>query len=319
MDENLVRPASGGAGDRHPNAAADADARRQARRRKALETVFGARFLETFQSPYMVLEDHVIRCPVAIRLFKKDFAFLSKQLYLEYQYRGWRGFDAQLLERYASVTSGRLAAIDTLLQNNCNRLLKLLEQQGHAADLGLWPVVFSADVPIIATQARAYLDLLARIDRLYALSGTANLLGVIDSSQRAVVEFSAKKAVRALRAVLQTEVVRLYREAERVMAEQHRSGKPDARMAAVVQQQGDDIAGFDASTGDDTPEDAATSSLAVAEGEAAAEASSVAAVTSAPVRVRKARRLARSDLPVDAADAAPAPSPAAEPVAAIAP
>ena len=301
-----------------PDDGADAEASRLARRQKALEAVFGTRFLGSFASPFMVIEDHVIRCPVGIRFFKKDFSYLSKQLFLEYQYRSWRGFDAQLLERYAAITSGKLAAIDTLLQNNCNRLAKLLEQQGHAADLGLWPVVFTTDVPIIATQARAYLDVLTRMDRLYALSGTANLLGVIDSSQRAVVEFSAKKAVRAFRAVLQTEVVRLYKEAERVMAEQHRSGKPDARMAAVVQQQGEEIAGFGASTGEDA-EDAATALLAGAVGEAAADASAVVAVTSAPVRVRKARRLPRSDLPVDAADAAAAPSAVAEPAAAIAP
>ena len=238
-----------------PHEAGDAQTAQLARRQQALEAVFGPRFLQTFQSPFMVLEDHVIRCPVGIRLFKKDFSYLSKQLYLEYQYRGWRGFDPALLERYASVTTGKLAAIDTLLQNNINRLLKLLEQQGHEAELGLWPAVFTADVPIIATQARAYLGVLAKLDRLYALSGTANLLGVIDSSQRAVVEFSAKRAVRAFRAVLQTEVVRLYREAERVVAEQHRSGKVDARMAAVVQQHGEAIVAYEASTRADAEDD----------------------------------------------------------------
>src|SRR5205085_12252664 len=178
-------------------------------------------------------------------------------------------------------------------QDNCNRLLKLLEQQGHAADLGLWPVVFTTDVPIIATQARAYLDVLARMDRLYALSGTANLLGVIDSSQRAVVEFSAKKAVRAFRAVLQTEVVRLYREAERVMAEQHRSGKPDARMAAVVQQQGEEIAAFEDSTREEAQEDAATATLVAGDVESPADAPAATLIASAPVSVRKVRRVAR--------------------------
>jgi hypothetical protein len=312
MNENPSMPAQG--------ADPDADAHRQARRQKALEAVFGARFLVTFLSPYLVIEDHVIRCPVAIRFFKKDFSYLSKQLFLEYQYRSWRGFDAQLLERYASITSGKLAAIDTLLQNNCNRLMKLLEQQGHAADLGLWPVVFTADVPIIATQARAYLDVLARMDRLYALSGTANLLGVIDSSQRAVVEFSAKKAVRAFRAVLQSEVVRLYREAQRVMAEQHRSGQPDARMSAVVQQQGQEIAAFEDSTREEAQEDAAASSLAADEGQAPSGSSAATAVTSAPVSVRKVRRVARSgeQAAPDGAVAA-APDVIAQPVSALAP
>lgn len=292
---------------------AEGESSRQARRQKALKAVFGPRFVESFLSPYMVVEGHVIRCPVGIRLFKKDFCYLSKQLYLEYQYRGWRGFDAQLLERYAAITSGKLAAIDTLLQNNCNRLHKLLEQQGHAADLGLWPVVFTVDVPIIATQARAYLDVLARMDRLYALSGTANLLGVIDSSQRAVVEFSAKKAVRAFRAVLQTEVVRLYKEAERVMAEQHRSGKPDARMSAVVRQQGEEIAAFEDSTREEAEEDAASTALPPDGGEAAAEAGAAAAAVGAPVAVRRTRRAARS---AEAAEAGAVPAVSAVPPAA---
>ena len=302
MNEPLTGPAEGAGGD----------AAREARRQKALEAIFGPRFVGSFLSPYMVIEDHVIRCPVGIRFFKKDFSYLSKQLYLEYQYRSWRGFDAALLERYASITSGKLAAIDTLLQNNCNRLLKLLEQQGHAADLGLWPVVFTTDVPIIATQARAYLDVLSRMDRLYALSGTANLLGVIDSSQRAVVEFSAKKAVRAFRSVLQTEVVRLYKEAERVVAEQHRGGKPDTRMSAVVQQQGQEIAAFEESTRGEADEDGAPAALAGDGAEPSADASAATQVASAPVSVRKVRRVARASEAADpAAAAVPAPAPAA--------
>lgn len=313
MSEHLSGPADG----------ADAEASRLARRQKALEAVFGTRFLGSFASPFMVIEDHVIRCPVGIRFFKKDFSYLSKQLFLEYQYRSWRGFDAQLLERYAAITSGKLAAIDTLLQNNCNRLAKLLEQQGHAADLGLWPVVFTADVPIIATQARAYLDVLTRMDRLYALSGTANLLGVIDSSQRAVVEFSAKKAVRAFRAVLQTEVVRLYKEAERVMAEQHRSGKPDARMSAVVQQQGEEIAAFEDSTREEAQEDAGMQALAADAAEPSPDPAAVTAGPGTPVRVRTVRRVARSSVPAvpvaEGDTSAPPPLPVAEPSSAALP
>lgn len=219
-----------------------------ARRHKALEAIFGGNFLHTFLSPYMVMEDHVIECPVAIRFYKKDFNYLSKQLYLEYQYRNWKGFSAELLDKYAAIITAKLTALDTLMQNNINRLHKLLEQQGHKADLTLWPAIHKTDVPIIAAQARAYIGVLQKMDRLYTLSGTANLLGVIDSAQRQEVEFTAKKAVRAFRSILQTEVVRLYREAERVMKEQHQAGKVDVAMAAVVQEHGKDIAAFDASS-----------------------------------------------------------------------
>lgn len=243
-----IAPAS--AGSTHEDAS-----KRLARRHKALEAIFGGKFLHTFLSPYMVLEDHVIECPVGIRFYKKDFQYLSKQLYLEYQYRSWRGFSSELLDKYATVITTKLAAIDTLMQNNINRLQKLLDQQGHKADLTLWPAVYTTDVPIIAAQARAYIGVLAKMDRLYCLSGTANLLGVIDSSQRADVEFTAKKAVRAFRSILQTEVTRLYREAERIMAEQHNAGKVDVAMAAVVQQQGQDIAEFDKSSQQDNDDD----------------------------------------------------------------
>jgi hypothetical protein len=243
-----IAPAS--AGSTHEDAS-----KRLARRHKALETIFGGKFLHTFLSPYMVLEDHVIECPVGIRFYKKDFQYLSKQLYLEYQYRSWRGFSSELLDKYATIITAKLAAIDTLMQNNINRLHKLLDQQGHKADLTLWPAVYTTDVPIIAAQARAYIGVLAKMDRLYCLSGTANLLGVIDSSQRADVEFTAKKAVRAFRSILQTEVTRLYREAERIMAEQHSAGKVDVAMAAVVQQQGQDIAEFDKSSQQDNDDD----------------------------------------------------------------
>ncbi len=243
-----IAPASAGSTHEDPS-------KRLARRHKALEAIFGGKFLHTFLSPYMVLEDHVIECPVGIRFYKKDFQYLSKQLYLEYQYRSWRGFSSELLDKYATIITTKLAAIDTLMQNNINRLQKLLDQQGHKADLTLWPAVYTTDVPIIAAQARAYIGVLAKMDRLYCLSGTANLLGVIDSSQRADVEFTAKKAVRAFRSILQTEVTRLYREAERIMAEQHSAGKVDVAMAAVVQQQGQDIAEFDKSSQQDNDED----------------------------------------------------------------
>lgn len=310
MNDSVTTVAAGGSDE----------AGRLARRQQALEAVFGARFVQSFQSPFMVIEGHAIRCPVAIRFFKKDFSYLSKQLYLEYQYRSWRGFDPLLLERYHGTTTAKLAAIDTLLQNNSNRLLKLLEQQGHAPDLGLWPVVYTVDVPIIATQARTYLGVLSRMDRLYALSGTANLLGVIDSSQRAVVEFSAKKAVRAFRAVLQSEVVRLYREAERVMAEHQRGGKADAGMAATVQRQGQEIAAFDASMREDAEDDLTVEPVADQAGDAvvavASDGVGEAAAGEAPlavVTVRRARRVARPAEGLAGLVGAPA---AREPVAA---
>ncbi len=231
-----------------PQASTQDESKRLARRHKALERIFGAKFVKTFASPYMVIEDHVILSPVAVRFYKKDFEYLSKQLYLEYQYRSWKGFNAELLKRYAEITSTKLANIKVLMTNTINRLRKLLDQQGYKEDLTLWPAAFKDDVPIIAAHARSYIDMLKMLDDVNTLAGTANLMGVIDSTQRAEAEYICKKAVRAFRSILQTEVAKLYREAERIIREQHSSGQVDQAMADTVAQQGKDIAAFDKST-----------------------------------------------------------------------
>jgi hypothetical protein len=234
-----------------------------ARRRKAMEATFGTRFLNTFVSPYLVIEDHVIECPVGVRFYKKDFMFLSKQLYLEYQYRGWRDFDVALLDRYAGIVTNKLAALDATMQQTINRLQKLLEQQGLQADLTLWPRKHVVDVPIIAAQARAYLAVLQKMDRVYTLTGTANLLGVIDSTQRAQAELQAKRAVRAFRAVLKSEATRLYREAERIATEQRQAGKAETAVAALVQQQAQEIADFEIASQQHGQEDGVLAQIAV--------------------------------------------------------
>lgn len=215
------------------------------RRVKALEKMFGERFVHTFQGSYLVLTDHRIDCPVGIRLYKKDFEYLSKQLYVEYQYRIWHGFNRELLDRYADITNAKLTAIDTLMQQNINRLTKLLDQQGFRDELSLFPSPHITDVPIIASAARVYITALGKMDRLYALAGTANLVGVIDSQQRAEVELVSKKAFRAFRSILQNEVGKIYREARRVIEDQHKgTGVVDANMAQVVEEQGRDLEAF---------------------------------------------------------------------------
>lgn len=301
----------------------DDASKRLARRHKALEAIFGGKFLHTFLSPYMVIEDHVIECPVGIRFYKKDFNYLSKQLYLEYQYRSWRGFNPELLDKYATIITTKLAAIDTLMQNNINRLQKLLDQQGHKADLTLWPLVHKTDVPIIASQARAYIGVLQKMDRLYTLSGTANLLGVIDSAQRADVEFTGKKAVRAFRSILQTEVTRLYREAERIMKEQHQAGRVDVAMAAVVQEQGKDIAEFDKSSQQEQDEDSTMDLGGADPSQVIADASAASAAAAAAAGAGAAKKGSRAKSKPDPASqggevvpASGAPAPAVSPAAA---
>jgi len=284
------------------------DSKRQARRLKALERIFGAKFVKTFASPFMVIDDHVIYSPVAIRFYKKDFEYLSKQLYLEYQYRSWKGFNADLLARYADITSTKLANIKILMTNTVNRLRKLLDQQGYKEDLTLWPAPFKDDVPIIAAHARSYIDMLKLLDEVNALAGTANLMGVIDSTQRAEAEYICKKAVRAFRSILQTEVTKLYREAERIIREQHSAGQVDQAMSEMVTQQGKDIAEFDKATQEEEHGDSSMDLKGADPNKLIDEA---AAASTAATAAAGRKRTARAKPDADAGSAAGAPAPAA--------
>lgn len=228
---------------------------RLARRQRSLNKVFGDRFVETFNSPVLFIDEQVLSCPVAVRFFNKDFAYLSKQLYLEYQYRSWRGYNQELLTRYAELVGKKLENINILLSNNVSRMRNLLSQQGYALETTLWPKSLELDVPVIASLARTYWDMLLLLEQVYLLAATANMFGVFSSAQRAEAEFLCKKAIRAFRSVLQTEVIKLYREADRLIKEQHTSGHVDKGMADMVEQQGRDIAAFDASSEEESRSD----------------------------------------------------------------
>ena len=217
----------------------------QAKRHQALLDIFGPKFIDTFQSPVMFIDDVVLASPVSVRFFKKDFAYLSKQLYLEYQYRSWKGFNEEVLAKYQEITTKKITAITVLMTNTINRLTKLIEQNGVNMDTSLFPNAKHTTVPIIAAHARSYLDILVMLDKVNLLAGIANLYGVIDSHQRAEAEYTCKRAVRAFRSVLQAEVIKMYREASRLMKEQQGQGTVDPEMKAVVDAQGAAIKQFE--------------------------------------------------------------------------
>jgi len=228
----------------------------EARHVKALEAIFGEHFVATFQSPYVVREGAVISCPVAQRFFRKDFSYLSKQLYIEYQYRSWRGFPQEYLDRYANIVATKITQIETHMKNWVNRCQKLLDQNGKSGEaLSLWPTSMTVDVPIIAAQAGRYIDLLLLMERVYALAATCNLYGLLDSQQRAEMERTCKRALRAFRSVLQNEVGRLYREAQRIQSEQRARGEENPQMAALVEAQGQSISEFERQAKEDERQD----------------------------------------------------------------
>lgn len=243
-----IAPAAGN----HP---APDHAARMASRHKSLVKIFGQRFADTFSSPILFLDNQELSCPVAIRFFHKDFAYLSKALYLEYQYRSWKGYNQELLGRYAELVGKKLDNIKILLTNNVSRMRNLLSQQGYALETTLWPKTIETDVPIIASLARSYWDMLRLLEEVYFLAASANMFGVFTSAQRAEAEFLCKKAIRAFRSILQTEVVKLYREADRLIKEQHSTGHVDKAMAEIVAEQGRDIAQFDQDSDEDARHD----------------------------------------------------------------
>lgn len=225
-------------------AAAEAINSVAAERQRALHYVFGDTYANNLQTPVVFLDGQYLESPPSIRFYKKDFAYLSKQLYLEYQYRSWAAFNQEVLARYNEVITKKLTNINILMENNINRLEKLLAQNNVTLESTLYPNPLKITVPVIATHARSYFMLLCSLDRVNLLAGTANLLGVIDSTQRASAEFLCKKAVRAFRSILQAEVIKIYREAQRVIQEQQHGGKLNESMSAIVEQQGKEIADF---------------------------------------------------------------------------
>jgi hypothetical protein len=227
-----------------------------ANRQGALVQVFGNDYAHNLQTPVVFLDEETLESPPSIRFYKKDFAYLSKQLYLEYQYRSWISFNQDVLARYNEVITKKLANINILMDNTITRLEKLLSQNNVSLESTLYPNPVTLTVPVIATHARSYFLLLVALDRVNLLAGTANLLGVIDSTQRAQAEYICKKAVRAFRSIMQTEVIKIYREAQRVIQEQRTGGKVNEGMSAIVEQQGKEIAAFTATANDGSDADA---------------------------------------------------------------
>ncbi len=272
----------------NPPAVDTALAERRARHVSAIQNLFDEKFVHTFQSPVLVLEDQTLASPVAIRFFRKDFAYLSKQLYMEYQYRSWHGFNTELLDRFATLGTAKLQNIQTLIGNWDQRLKKILEQAGKHRDeaLSLYPQTLKVDVPIIAAQARVYLEMLMLMDRVYILSGSANLWGLLDSQQRAQVEWTCKKALRAFRATMEQEVFKLYREAQRLQREQHSKGQADPQRDQLLAEQGKEIEKFSQESQHEATQDGDTPMT----GDAASQMLSDAAAASAAAAGAPARK-----------------------------
>ncbi|MDP2449611.1 MAG: hypothetical protein Q8Q74_08110 [Polaromonas sp.] len=226
-------------------------------RRQAMVDVFGEAFANSYRGPIHFMDGELLSSPTAMTFYRRDFGYISKVLAYEYQYRSWHGYNQELLDRYAEIVTKKLTSMATLLENWSNRFEKVMQQNGTKMESTVYPNGIVATVPVISGFARRYFATLKELDRFNLLAGTANLMGVIDSTQRAQAEYMCKNAVRAFAAALRNEVVRLYREADRMMQEQRHKGSSSPEQAAQVEAQGQELQAFASSMEADGKTDSA--------------------------------------------------------------
>lgn len=209
-----------------------------ATRRKALIDVFGEEFANTYQGPVMYMDREALSSPASINLYNRDFKFISKSLQHEYQYRSWKGYNQDMLDRYADIVTKKLVSIETYLRTWVRRFEKMIVDNGHELDTTFFPNPMPVTVPIISGHARSYFKLLKLLDDVYNMAGAASMQGACDSKIRSEAEIRSRKVVRAFSAVLRNEVLALFREADRLKrAQAERGEQADAASDASLAQQ----------------------------------------------------------------------------------
>lgn len=252
-------------------------------RRKALVDIFGEQFANTYQGPIMFLDDQSLGSPTSIAFFRRDFAFVSRALHREYQYRNWVGFNQELLDRYNEMITKKLTGLGTLLKNWKGRFNNLMEQNGSKMDDTLYGTRVRTSVPIMSGHARTYFLLLKEVDEVFLISAAANMLGVIDSTQRAQAERLVKKAVRAFAAALRNEVLRLYQEGNRL---NRGESTPDPEKVAQQEDTSADLQAFEGTMNKDAKTDA---DLAVGTADPGALIDEAAAASTAAAKPKSTR------------------------------
>ncbi|MDH4482771.1 MAG: hypothetical protein QE279_08680 [Rhodoferax sp.] len=261
-----------------------------AKQRQAIVAMFGDTFAQSFMGPIAFIDDAQLSSPTVTTFFRRDFPFISRVLNYEYQYRSWNGFDQELLNRYGDLITKKLENITLLLTRWTERFNKLLEANGVKMESAVYSNAVLTTVPIISGHARAYFHVLKELDRLNLAAGTANLYGVITSTQRAEAEFTCKKAVRAFAAALRNEVLKLYKEAGRLQREQQGRGQVEPAQVAVIASQGTLLEEFGESMSGDAKADRSLDLAGVDPGQVIDDASAAtvaAGKASAKLRSKK--------------------------------
>ena len=165
----------------------------------------------------MVFIPRVFQSPAVKQFFKREFPLISRTLFVESVYRRRPLYNQTVLDDFASISKKKLSDILTLLGTQCDRIRKVCESNAALTDAQYMHPQTTL-IPIIAGEARTYIEVLTKLDEAYQLCGSAILNGVIDGNQRKSTELLCRKAVRAFSAMQRNEIIKLRKESQRLRA-----------------------------------------------------------------------------------------------------
>ncbi len=208
--------------------------------REAFIEVFGRDYLKGFQDP-IIFQNLSFFSPSVKSEYKHNFKVLSRCLFAEYVYRRRPQYNHALLDKFSALCATKLADIQKLLSMKTQQLEQTCIGNGVPIDASYLSCV-NKTVPIIHSSARQYIQCLVLLDRLFLVSGSAALNGVISAEQRKDVELKSKKAVRAFAGMIRIEAIHIRKEGQRLL--QDAAG--DTELGEAMQLQDQAIAEADA-------------------------------------------------------------------------
>lgn len=254
---------------------------------EALADVFGDEFAQNFRDPVLFITE-TLRSPAPISFYRRDFKLLSRYLFLESVYRRRPDYNQELLDNYARMTGEKLAAVLLLLTKRIDQTATLMKVNGMTAD-AVYLQAQHLYIPIIASHARSFIQLLVKLDEYYQMTGSASLYGVLDGNQRSKAELEGRRAIRSFTSLVRNEHIKLRKESFRMRAARDGFAEPELIQAEKIVQDGQ--ADFDASS------DADHDGAHVAPGDALEVLDSIVAtgLAAASAATRKRPVKARSD------------------------
>lgn len=216
------------------------------KRQMAIQGLFQDKFLNKLTTPVRFIDDAKLYTTTSLHFYRHDFAHLSRQMFMEYQYRSWVGFNQDLLDRFNELCTTKLHNILQMLNLHVQRYKQLLQQNNAAMDTTVYPSAYVFTVPITSPLAATYFEVLQTLDRVHEYGGACALWGIIQDKERSSTEYQCKRAIRAMSTMLRFEVPKLQRESFRVMKEQKSPSQDDKTIESVVKMQDENMKNINA-------------------------------------------------------------------------